>query len=488
MSLQQRSRFRFPFLNTSQESVLIVGLFICYGYALLSKLEWNEEYACLVSPSSCAYDQIGDLRPIYGLTSYVFYSVSNFLNTISFYRLFGFLGFALLHLVIFRSLSNRTHPNSHNALVFAVLATSTMPSFMTMAISPNIAIYSWSSLAAIVATNYILDNKKQFLIYVLLVLSLLSYPPSTYFAFTYFAVNKIVGGIQNLRSMIISLLRIIRFVFLSTMIALIIAVLILCIFDLPRKSRVSLIQWHEWDEKVSFVMTRFVPTSFRGFQISSPSFSEALFSLLVGTSVLLISLLYLSQRNVEIFMFYTLFLTCCCFISLTPFILSSGNEIDFRMVRNSSWAIWFILLFAFANFLVSKSVIYSPSALLTCYALLLTLLLGLFTINNWRYFVYFKLPYDEKTLFIETQLIECYDSKLKNLASPIGFDLPAYARYSNIGIFSLVTDLSQSWVPEANVKLVKRRITQSRLDIRNNKLKSCNVDLSKFQPSRFADR
>lgn len=466
--------------------LLIVYLICAYGLAISTPLIWNEEYPCLWDPATCAIDQIRDLRPLYGLVNFLFFTLSNVVNSLLPYRLFGFLGFVILNVLILKSLSLTTSKKRMSSLVFATALTSTLPGFMTMAFSPNIAVYSWSSALAILSINLMARN--QFWIAsILMVTSLLLYPPSTFFVFSFLIVKHLSLESFLLRDYLREFILLFSNIVFSSVLAFIFSRLFLLLGNWTQKDRVSLINFESLDEKFVFVLTRYIPASLRGFALTSPEMIEALISSIFFTLILITLLArYVNWCLKEV---SKILLAICLafFTSLSPFILTSSNEIDFRIIRNSSWLIWFIILF-FGHLLFSSLKInfYRPSIYIHRFITLIVVILSLLMVN-WRYVVYFHLPFKEKSDFIITSLLACPKSLNLERDLLIKDKFKDYPRYKNIGVFSLVTDLSQDWVPEPNVQLLAKNKFNNDLQGSKNRNTSCVVDFNNYFPTKWAD-
>ena len=122
------------------------------------------------------------------------------------------------------------------------------------------------------------------------------------------------------------------------------------------------------------------------------------------------------------------------------------------------------------------------------HTLILVFALVAATEANYRYFHFFKTPFDEKTRYIDDSLARCSFSELKN-GVVIRMPKQDFERYNNIGIYSLKTDLSQAWVPLANVTLLARKKTLREVNVEFESLQAlgglrtqCLVDLSRFKP------
>ena len=467
-------------------ALLCCYLIGAYGLAIITPLIWNEEYPCLMEPTKCALDQIGDLRPLYALVNFTFFSLSNASGNLYIYRAFGFIGFVLLHLLIFHSLRRVNQGKDTGAILFATMLTSSFPSLMTMAFSPNIAVYSWSTCLAIMAVN---ANLRRCNTYALLLAttSLLLYPPSTFFAFSYLFIVHLMEDKFEIIRFAKTFIQFLIIVIVSSVFTLIVASVVLAFGDWTPKDRVGLLSADQVDNRFLFFLTRFIPVSLRGPMIGSPTVFEALLT----TSIVVLFLFFLifsfGKMRLKPFLELTIAMFISFVASLTPFLLARPTEIDFRIIRNSTWLVWFSLLFLGFKFFRDYS---SISTVFAKISMILSPLLVLSSLAmvNWRYQVYFHKPFVEKNIFILSSLDKCQRTFGSDGNFMIKLKTGDFPRYQNIGIFSLVTDLSQKWVPEPNVFVLAKQSGHFPSNSTDLTRENCLVDFNLYQPTKWANK
>jgi len=466
-------------------AIVCAYLIGAYGLAVVTPLVWNEEYPCLVDPTKCALDQIGDLRPLYALVNFIFFSLSNFFGNLFAYRAFGFLGFVLLHLLIFKSLKRMNQGRDTSAILFATMIASSLPSFMTMAFSPNIAIYSWSTCLAILAVNANLEGRNTSAV-LLTTTSILFYPPSTFFAFSYLFMLHLLRSQFRLTKFAFNFICFSIIVISSSLLSLLVSNLVLALTNSMPKDRVGLLKVEQIDDKLLFFLTRLIPVSVRGPLIGSPSVHEALLTTSIILFLLLFFIFAFCEMQIKPTLELTIGLSVAFVASLTPFLVARPTEIDFRIVRNSSWLIWFSLLFLGFKFLRERA-LSSVKAFANLKLLSLLLIMFSLAVVNWRYEVYFHQPFVEKNMFIRSVLVECERKFGTDRNIVVVSKLGDFPRYQNIGVFSLVTDLSQKWVPEPNVFLLakeNRGLYSYPTDLSRE---NCFVDFNLYAPTKWAE-
>ena len=255
------------------------------------------------------------------------------------------------------------------------------------------------------------------------------------------------------------------------------------VFNLKLSGRVKFLELSEVPNKLYWVVSRPLTASSRFFDISSPSSTNAAIILLLVLSVILVGILNMSNGDLLTSSQYVALFFSCVALTLTPLIITSSNQIEFRYILGSSWLIFCTFVY-FLFELISRDT--GNLKIVTPLTVLLIVIVGTLTVNlnSERQFLS---PYRSKVDFFKTQLLECkeFDKNMKTiLISPPKEAFPAR---KNLGIYSQVTDLASPWVPEPSVASVLRALNVevhkiNLLEKRNIlESKNCSIDLEEYR-------
>lgn len=429
------------------------------------KLVWNEEYVGLTMLEDYIPYQYGDGRPIYALTTQFFFNIIHTSGQMWIYRLFSLVGFLWLTLYLFHKM--RTIRNGFDLpLISLILLANSLPAFQTMVHTGNSGIYSWASLLACFAIDLFRqkNTKKKICSITICVIGFLAYPPSVFFIFSYVFAQLLLSKEISPKIYFKNFLQSVILIVTSGIVSYFLAFeIILKLTRYPKSDRTGFLDISDVGEKIIFVLTRFIPTSLRMFLLNSPSKYEAIASSIIVTVILGFLLLVYFDRNIKNTCWVAIFFLVYAFASISFFLITRENEIDFRQVRCSSWLVTFALFFLIINFLANTKLMqhaYFLRLLFTTKIVSMLLVLFSIIIVNVRYEIFFKTPYDTKTSFIISEIRECSRDQVK---AGVQIVLPenGFPRYANIGIYSWKTDLSASWVPLPNVILILRELNLS---------------------------
>jgi hypothetical protein len=90
-------------------------------------------------------------------------------------------------------------------------------------------------------------------------------------------------------------------------------------------------------------------------------------------------------------------------------------------------------------------------------------------------------------MFIYSVLDECDRKIVTDGKIVVVSKVNDFPRYQNIGIFSLVTDLSQKWVPVPNVLLLAKEHPGLYSISTNLSDENCIVDFNLYTPTKWAE-
>jgi len=193
--------------------------------------------------------------------------------------------------------------------------------------------------------------------------------------------------------------------------------------------------------------------------IDSPTPKIALITALPVIVILIFGIKRQSQHLGESIFYRGIWVALPLVLTLIPLMITSDNQIEFRVLPGYSWGIaalasFFLLVFIdlllrplIANVKVRGfTLLIAPAALS---------LVAVLTINS-HYTDLFGAPYQKKNAFLNTSISSCLKSgSIKSvLILPPKLPFPSFQR---LGVFSMSTDLASEWVPKPNVELLLRQ-------------------------------
>jgi hypothetical protein len=210
-------------------------------------------------------------------------------------------------------------------------------------------------------------------------------------------------------------------------------------------------------EKLVWFVTHPVVVAARPFQISSPGNLEAL---LTGGSVLIVIAIGLYLRAEGSPIIRIGWVALCGFVaalSMISHLVSHDNQLEYRFMLGLTFAVWGYLVFSLKSIALAMASThryhltrrYLPLVGSTV-LMIAVFFAGLAARENIK--DTFVDPYREKTIYLKQALIDFDPINHKRV---IVTNIPnIWPTRENIGIFSVVTDLSHKWVIEPNVRLV----------------------------------
>ena len=249
----------------------------------------------------------------------------------------------------------------------------------------------------------------------------------------------------------------------------------------------------EIPEKISWLLSRPFVVGFRPFMIDSPT---PIFALLTSVPVMIIVVFGIWQQSKDLgessfirFFWFSFSLT----LSLLPIMITSDNQIEFRVLPGYCWGIAVLAVFFFSKLIDISLKSLIKNSKIQGFAIILApmafSLLGIASINS-HYTELFGSPYQLKNAFLNKSLTSCLNSSpiKKVLILPPKSSFPTLPR---LGVFSMTTDLASGWVPKPNVELLieKRGIVApvQYLGLRPVSAKVsasvCIIDLEEFRKS-----
>lgn len=484
-------RIRLSGLFSNIKVGCFIIIFLAYAPGVFRESFWSDDYPALMDTPGFAQHVLRDGRP----TAAGIFSIS-----------FSLLGdpanawilrsLALLALLlIFLFLANRiSNPKIRNIGIFSMAIAFCLPSFQMYVHWSLTWLFLWSTLAGLYSYHFWLSNLilKKVLAVLLLVFSLTIYPPTALFFFSAIVVINILN--ESTTSKLISDVRqgLLLFV-ISGIIATITVVITLRLAGLPANKRVSILTLSEIPEKISWFLSRPLVVGFRPFMIDSPTPIVALLTSLPVMILVVFGIWQLSKNLGESIFNRLFWFSFSLILSLLPIMITSDNQIEFRVLPGYCWGIAVLAVFALSQLIDTSIKSLIKNFKIQGFALILApvalSLLAITSINS-HYVELFGSPYQVKNAFLNRSLTSCLNTGpiVNVLILPPKSPFPTFPK---LGIFSMSTDLASGWVPKPNLELLlkEREIKASVLYLEIRPLvngvegTTCIIDLEEFRKS-----
>ena len=466
----------------------IVILLLTYSRGIFQESFWSDDYA-IMGIRSMARHVLGDARPasagLFSLSFSLIHSPGNAWVL----RLLAFVAVVW----IFLRLANSIQDTSHRAIgIFALAVGLCIPSFQLYIHWTIVWCFSWAALAGLYSFYFWFSRRifKKLIAVALLALALTIYPPAALFFFASIAVINVLNQ-SKITIFISQAVRALILFAISLPVSAFAALIAIRIAGISASGRVQLVQVADIPRKVIWILTRPLVVGLRPFTIDSPTPKIALFTVLPMIAVLTLGLRRQSMEMEERFLWRALIVVAPLLLSLLPIVVSSDNQIEFRVLPGYCWGlavlgVYFLLIEIEALFAKVGINVKQRQTL----GLLISGVLSLVVIVsvNLRYEQFFAEPYREKSAFLNEKISNCLkDKNVKDiLILPPKYAFPTF---QNLGVFSMTTDLASPWVPQPNVALLLRQrnitLPVSYNEKRPASLKiaqgECLIDLEEFR-------
>ncbi len=422
-------------------------LLATYFYGVFEVSAFSDDYPGLVDPSGIAMHATKDARPIYGLGLLLFFSLAHSVGNLWILRLVGLVGLILLSDVVNRRLlkNSRSHWS-----VFASTIAFTSISFQFFTHWATAFMLPWAAILSLTGLGFWTKESKVWKIIgtVYLLCSLMIYPLLSFFPFSvlfvewYFSNFNFSNYIAKLRSAIL---------YIGTGSAvLFISIAIFRVFNPSGlNARVAYVSLSELPEKIVWFVSRPVALGFRPYFLTSPTFSQLVVTAL--PILALLSIFALRKTNFNLMNTGKLFLALAIttVFALTPLLVVSQNQIDFRLIGAVKWLIETLLIGGLFEFL---STIFGTRR--TAISGLLAGALALLTLYNVNHVfaANFKTHYLQEIGFFKKSITQCDPKELDNGVLILS-RTKAWPSRPLVGVLSQTTDLASEWVPVNSMKL-----------------------------------
>lgn len=371
-------------------------------------------------------------------------------------RALALIAMLLLFLVVSKKIKSSV--NSPFAIL-AIAIAFCLPSFQMYIHWSTAWFYMWAALAGLKAFDFWSSNQrmKRVVAVILLTLALTTYPPAALIFFAVIVFVNVVNETTSLRVfsetikgiwlLIISLLTSFVAVFAVTQIG-----------GVSLSQRVNFVSLSQIPTKISWLITRPLVVGLRPFAIDSPAPKIAMLTSIPVILILLIGVLRQSKNMDEHVLFRTFAIVFPLTITLAPIVVSSDNQIEFRILPGYCWglaslAIFFLLLEIQSR--VSKATgrtIFGENAAVT--AVVLASIVAILSVQS-HYWALVGNPYQKKNAFLNGKIDGCVaNGSIGSFV--ILAPKSAFESYPRLGIFSMSTDLASEWVPKPSVEVLMR--------------------------------
>ncbi len=466
-------------------------IFIAYSLGVFKESFWSDDYAALMDRPGFVNHVLKDARPTSaGILSLGFSLLKDPANAWVL-RLLALNGLLLIFLLVERSIKNSTH---YVVGVFSVAVALCIPSLQMYVHWTITWHFVWAALAGVYSFRLWSSGQtsRRILAVLFLMFALTAYPPAALFYFSVIAVTNVMNGskgskfigetIQGLILLIIS--GIVSFLGVFTFMQL---------ANISANSRVRLVSVSQIPHKVLWLLTRPIVIGLRPFTIDSPAPLLAAATSLPVLVILFFGILRQSRQLQERFLYRAVAITLPLVLTLVPIIVTSDDEIEFRLLPGYCWGVAaigvFYLLIATKSLLAN---INASRSLERGVLLMISTILSLVAVGtlNLHYLQFFYGPYQKKTSFLNEKITSCVNARSidRVVIVPPAEPFPSFRR---LGVFSMSTDLASPWVPIPNVELLlrERRIVVPvvYLGSRPFNMKAantdCMIDLDEFRKS-----
>lgn len=461
---------------------LTLSLMCAYGFGVVYLTFWTDDFAGIADNQANSLHMIKDTRPLGALLLYITFEVVKFdFLFVVVFKLLGLIGIiALGHFLLNNLVSPRvTRPE----LAVIISIGLCLPAFQVQAHWLHMWLTSWLALASLLSyRSWILGRR--FRAIVLLAGVFLTYPPMAFWIFTFGGLTFFLSKKDSKKGLKELSDQVILFIF-GFLLSRLVSLLVIKNLDAAVNDRVGFVSFTDVSTKMIWYITRPLVSAFRPFMIDSPSdqfafvtafpFISLFFGLLINS--------FVSRNNSAKENFSQIFLFCIWIMifSSAHILVTSNNQFEFRMVSNLHFAILFFILYGLIQLKLLRGARKK-------FLLISLLVISISTVNI-RYYDLMFVPFKLKNEFIKSELIKCNSSDEYKGVHVITPSI-AFPMHDRLGDFSIVTDLSYSWVLEGSIIYVVEsgnfhKFSNSQIQIDDkrttNKELFCAVDLNNFQ-------
>ncbi len=468
------------------------GIFIillAYAPGVFKESFWSDDYPALMDTSGSANHMFKDARPTAAALLSISFSPLNDPSSAWILRSFALLALLLIFLFVSKRISESKYGNLG---IFSIAIALCLPSFQ-MYIHWNVTWFClWASLAGLYAFQFWssqLISKKVFAVF-LLTLALTTYPPAALFFLSVITVVNTLNQ-SKIAKYFSDVIQGLMLLTISGLISVISTFSLMRIVDVSPNTRVALLGLTDIPEKIVWLISRPVVVGLRPFLIDSPT---PMVAMVTALPVLLIIVIGIKRQTVNLgekFLYRFFGIAFPLVLTLIPIILTSDNQIEFRVLPGFSWGIAVLASYFLLVIISDWLNRFKINEKLKVSALLITLsILAVISIAsiNMHYSDFFGGPYRMKNTFLNAEISSCLSSGTLRSVTVLPPEKP-FPVLPRLGVFSMSTDLASSWVPKPNVELLLKQrniavpatyLNTRPLDIRASATE-CVIDLEEFR-------
>lgn len=472
---------------------LIGAIIILFAYApgVFQESFWSDDYPALMDTPDLVDHLMRDARPTAAALLSTSFSLIN--DPTSAWILRGLALVTLL--IIFLFITNLINISKFREIGTLSIAISfCLPSFQMYIHWSTTWFYLLAALAGLYAFH-LWSTKilyQRVLAVFFLALALTTYPPAALFFFAVIAVANIINESKNYKFFAETVQGVIL-LFMSGLMSIIIVFITMQIFNLSPNRRVKLVTLADIPDKISWLVSRPFVIGLRPFMIDSPSAKIALITSIPVLLILVLGMRRQARHLGESFFYRVLCVVLLFLASLAPIVVTSDNQIEFRILPGYSWGVltiasyyFLILIHAWIESLKMNRKLAIASKLIVP---MILSIVGITTINA-HYTDFFRDPYLEKNIFLNAKISSCSASTSFKRVLIIPPEIP-FPSLPRLGVFSMSTDLASGWVPKPNVELLLRRVSinvpviyiETRPTNMSVNMTDCVIDLEEFRRS-----
>jgi len=433
-------------------------IFFAYLPGVIKESFWSDDYVALMNTSGSFAHALKDARPA---GAGLFYLSFTLLGGPEYAWILRSLALLVLILVYLFVTNRIKYSNNKNIGYFSAAIAFCLPSFQMYIHWTLTWFFLWAALGGLYAFHFWaskLTSHKVFAIF-LLVFALTIYPPTALFYFSAITFVNVANN-SKLPKILSDIVQGLALLVIGGIASVLTAFMAMKFAGVSPNPRVSILTTSDLPEKIVWLVSRPIVVGFRPFLVDSPSAKTAFI-----TSLPIILLLLAGIRRQSIELYESTFvravsLATPLIITLIPIMITSDNQIEFRLLPGYCWGIATLAIF---YLLIKIQDCLHPiriSSLLKTFTFLtvptILVIVSVATLNS-HYMDLFKNPYERKTVFLNSKISSCLKVSLPTDFSILPPKIP-FPSLPRLGVFSMSTDLASSWVPKPNVEaLLKLR-------------------------------
>lgn len=467
----------------------IAVILLAYSPGVFRESFWSDDYPYLMDTSGSADHVLRDGRPTSAALISMSFSLIKNPSNAWILRALALIGMLLLFHLISKKLEGSV--NSPFAIL-AIAIAFCLPSFQMYIHWSTAWSYMWTALAGLKAFDLWSSDQrtKKIVAVILLTLALTTYPPAALIFFSVIVVANVVNESSSLR-MFSETIKGIWLLILSLLTSFVAVFVVTQLGGVSLNQRVNFVSLSQIPAKISWLITRPLVVGLRPFAIDSPAPKIAILTSIPVLLILFIGILRQSRKTGEHLALRAIAIVFPLMITLAPIVVSSDNQIEFRVLPGYCWGVATIAIFFLLVEIQSRVNETTGRELFGRYVgVIAVVLVGVVAIlsvqSHYRELV--GDPYQKKNAFLNGKIDGCV-AKGSTKSFVILPPSAPFKSHSRLGIFSMSTDLASPWVPKPNVETLLRErqigAPVSYIEVRPSAIigdeGACIIDLEDFR-------